>query len=150
MFTGVCLSTGGGVWSQGGALSRGGSGPRGVAAPQRGCLVLGGLVPGGCLVLGGSVPRRVAAPQRGCLVMGGCLVPGGVVPGGAWWRPPHTHTAAGGNHPTGMHSCYIYGDRKLLGRHRGFFYHEYIHILTCFIYKLAVIKMTLLYLSLAF
>ena len=26
-------------------------------------------------------------------------------PGGAWWRPPPTATAAGGTHPTGMHSC---------------------------------------------
>ena len=25
--------------------------------------------------------------------------------GGAWWRPPGTSTAAGGMHPTGMHSC---------------------------------------------
>ena len=37
---------------------------------------------------------------------------GGLVPGGgwslgegAWWRPPRTATAAGGTHPTGMHSC---------------------------------------------
>ena len=39
----------------------------------------------------------------------GCVVPGGVPgPGGAWWRtPPRTATAAGGTHPTGMHSCYI-------------------------------------------
>ena len=27
--------------------------------------------------------------------------------GGAWWRPPGTATAAGGTHPTGMHSCLI-------------------------------------------
>ena len=33
---------------------------------------------------------------------GGCMVRG--VPGG----PPMTATAAGGTHPTGMHSCYIY------------------------------------------
>ena len=26
--------------------------------------------------------------------------------GGAWWIPPRTATAAGGTHPTGMHSCY--------------------------------------------
>ena len=25
--------------------------------------------------------------------------------GCAWWRPPRTATAAGGTHPTGMHSC---------------------------------------------
>ena len=29
-----------------------------------------------------------------------------MVQGGAWWRPPGTATAAGGKHPTGMHSCY--------------------------------------------
>ena len=27
----------------------------------------------------------------------------------AWWRPPGTATAAGGMHPTGMHSCYRSG-----------------------------------------
>ena len=44
---------------------------------------------------------------------GGCMVPGGyMVPWGWWclvqggaWSPP-TATAAGGTHPTGMHSCY--------------------------------------------
>ena len=53
----------------------------------------------------------------GCLLPGGCLVWGDLVPGGAcsmgvpaprggaWWRPPRTATAAGGTHPTGMHSC---------------------------------------------
>ena len=31
---------------------------------------------------------------------------GGLLPGGGvWWRPPRTATAAGGTHPTGMHSC---------------------------------------------
>ena len=30
--------------------------------------------------------------------------------GAAWWRPPPgTATAAGGTHPTGMHSCLILG-----------------------------------------
>ena len=27
--------------------------------------------------------------------------------GGAWWRPSRTATAAGGTHPTGMHSCSV-------------------------------------------
>ena len=36
------------------------------------------------------------------LVLGGYLVRGG---GGTWWRPPHTATAVGSTHPTGMHSC---------------------------------------------
>ena len=77
----------------------------------------GGLVPGevsgpgGCLVLGGAVPgpRGCLVPGGG-LVLGGCLLPGSPAPGslvqgGAWWRPPRTATAAGGTHPTGMHSC---------------------------------------------
>ena len=54
------------------------------------CLVLGGLVPGGAWLRGG-------------------LVWGVSGPGGAWWRPggdPRTATAAGGTHPTGMHSCF--------------------------------------------
>ena len=49
------------------------------------------LLTGGCLVPGGSGPRG----ERGCLLPEG-------VPGG---DPPGTATAAGGTHPTGMHSC---------------------------------------------
>ena len=65
---------------------------RGV--PGRGaCLLCGGLL-WGDLVLGGCLFGGVPAP-------GGCLLRGG-----AWWRPP-TATAAGGTHPTGMHSCYV-------------------------------------------
>ena len=50
----------------------------------------GGLAPG----RGGGASSRE----------GGCLLRGGGVPAlGVWeWRPP---TAAGGTHPTGMHSC---------------------------------------------
>ena len=60
----------------------------------RGCLV--GGVPGlGGLVLGGAV----------CLIQAGLPGLGGSGPGGAWWRPPRTATAAGGTHPTEMHSC---------------------------------------------
>ena len=69
----------------------------------------GELGPGGvCLVPG------VCAWSRGvgCLVQGGCLVWGGGGAwswgGGVWWRPPWTATAAGGTHPTGMHSCSIF------------------------------------------
>ena len=51
---------------------------------------LGGAWPGG-------VPGPGGAWSRGCLV----LVLGG--PGG---DPPGTATAAGGTHPTGMHSCW--------------------------------------------
>ena len=60
-----------------------------------GCLLLVG-----CLLLGG-VWSQGSGP-------GGCLVPGGVwsrgMPGG---DPPGTATAAGGTHPTGMHSCLL-------------------------------------------
>ena len=42
----------------------------------------------------------------------GCLVPGGLLRGGGGGLPggdpPRTATAAGGTHPTGMHSCYQY------------------------------------------
>ena len=73
-------------------LSTGGvNGPGGVPCPG---------VPGprGCL-LWGSCHGGVPGPG-GCLVLGGCLAPGG-----GWWRHPRMATAAGGMHPTGMHSC---------------------------------------------
>ena len=47
----------------------------------------GGSAPVGCLVPGGSAPEGSA--------LGGCLLE----------TPPRTATAAGGTHPTGMHSC---------------------------------------------
>ena len=77
----TCLS----FCSRGGGWSQGGHGPGGVPGPG-GCLVPGALVPwgagpGGYLVLGG-------------LLQGGCLV-----------ETPQMATAAGGTHPTGMHSC---------------------------------------------
>ena len=53
---------------------------------------------GACLVSG--------VCSGGSLLGGGVPAPGGSAPGGAdWWRPPPTATAAGGTHPTGMHSC---------------------------------------------
>ena len=52
-----------------------------------GVLPLGGLPPGGASSGGAS--------SWGCFLWGG-----------AWWRPPGTATAAGGTHPTGMHSCF--------------------------------------------
>ena len=59
-----------------------------------GCLLRGGSAPGGSGPAGVSGPGGVSAP-RGCLVPGGCLVE----------TPPRMATAAGGMHPTGMHSC---------------------------------------------
>ena len=44
----------------------------------------------------------VPSPEGGLVLVGGGLVLGGV-PGG---DPPGTATAAGGTHPTGMHSCF--------------------------------------------
>ena len=43
--------------------------------------------------LGGVWSQRASAPGGGW--------------GGAWWRLPGTATAAGGTHPTGIHSCYV-------------------------------------------
>ena len=69
----------------------------------------GGLLLAGCLVLGWG-----AWPQGG-LLWGGSAV-GGAWSGGLLWGevlsgdPPGTATAAGGTHPTGMHSCFILSD----------------------------------------
>ena len=52
------------------------------------------MVPGGCVVLGGAWSRGVGAWSRGH-GPGGCMV----------LETPLTATAAGGTHPTGMHSC---------------------------------------------
>ena len=64
--------------------------------------------------VGGAKSRGVPGPGGGCLVpgdawsLGGCLVLGGSGPGGPGGDPPpQTATAAGGTHPTGMHSCYL-------------------------------------------
>ena len=55
----------------------------------------------GCLIPGGSDPGGMPAPR-------GVSAPGGSARGGGVWRPPSsvTATAAGGTHPTGMHSCF--------------------------------------------
>ena len=52
------------------------------------------------MVWGGARSRGVHGPGGGAWSQGG---------GGAWSRGcmvPPTATAAGGTHPTGMHSCY--------------------------------------------
>ena len=74
----------------------GGSGLGGVACSRGG----GGLVPGErCLLPEGGSGPGVPGP-------GGCLFPGGVPgPGGCGDFPHETAAAAGGTHPTGMHSC---------------------------------------------
>ena len=90
---------------------------RGERPGPGGCLVWGGVPAGGCLLpkgclLPGSAYSQGGACSWGCLLRG-CLILGvpavrGVpapwgVPGGA----PPMATAAGGTHPTGMHSCSI-------------------------------------------
>ena len=70
------------------------------ALQQGGCAIpacLAGGIPA-CLPMGGCYPSM---PCRGGLLLGGVPGPRGV-PGG---DTPRTATAAGGTHPTGMHSC---------------------------------------------
>ena len=87
------------AWSQGvsgpGGLVPGGSGPGGISGPG-GCAWSWGVPgPGGICCQGDLLLGCVPGP--GGLLLGGLLVPG--------WDPPGTGTAAGGTHPTGMHSC---------------------------------------------
>ena len=49
---------------------------------------------------GVPAPGRLCAGGRGSTPMGG-----GLLWGGAGGDPPRTATAAGGTHPTGMHTC---------------------------------------------
>ena len=99
MFTGVCLSTGGildwGVWS-------GGYRSWGVPAP------------GGCACSQGVWSQRVPAPGGSSPRGRGCLLSGGLVPEGCLVETPTTATAAGGTHPTGMHSCFCMRLSKIL------------------------------------
>ena len=69
-------------------------------------IIIGISLPPANVVCEGYVFTPVC--QSFCSQGEGCLLPGGVassrgVPGG---DPPGTATAAGGTHPTGMHSCY--------------------------------------------
>ena len=80
---GVVHGPGGVVHGPGGMVSGGVPGPGGCAWSWV----------GGCLVLGGGVP---GPGWQGAWSSGGCLVE----------NPPETATAAGGTHPTGMHSCW--------------------------------------------
>ena len=74
----------------GGGLVPGPGGSATGSCLVRGSLVLGGLLPGG-------VPGLRGVWSRGVSGLGG-------VPGG----DPPTATAAGGTHPTRMHSCIQY------------------------------------------
>ena len=69
-----------------------------MSVHRGGCLVwgVGGLLPGGCLLLGVPASGRVPVGD-----------------------PPRTATAAGGTHPTGMHSCWCRHPQlnKTLGIH---------------------------------
>ena len=66
------------------------------------------LLPGACLL-----PEGGSGPRRGCLLWGGGAWSQGGWGQVVWSRgvpgvetPPTTATAAGGTHPTGMHSCF--------------------------------------------
>ena len=95
MFLHMCVCPQGGTCSKGaGGLVAGR-----VPAPW-GVWSWGGLVPGGCLLQGCLVPGGGCSRGRGCLLRVGSG-PRGLGCG----DPPVTATAAGGTHPTGMHSC---------------------------------------------
>ena len=113
-----------------GVPAPGGSGPggRGKGACFWGVPAPGGACSGECLLPGGSGPgvwsrgvcsRRGLVPGEGACswgvpAPGGCIPPAAVaiwgVPalGDVWWKSPRAATAAGGTHPTGMHSCFSY------------------------------------------
>ena len=125
IFIGVCQEFcsqgGGGVCSQRGCLLWGVSVSGGVCSGVSalggvcswGCLLggvcSGGICSGGCL-LGGCLLWGVGVCFLGGVCSWGCLLPGGVCSGGCLLRgvpggDPPMDTAAGGTHPTGMHSC---------------------------------------------
>ena len=104
MFIGVCVS----VHRGRGAWSREVPGPGGV------CL-LRGMV-GGAWSWGQPAPGGMPGPRGGACSQGGACSWRVWSQGGAWWRspqevpggdPPKKATAAGGMHPTGMHSCFL-------------------------------------------
>ena len=140
VFTGVCLSTGGGVCgcSQGGmrgcwglrGCSRGGHAwllrGRGacVVAPGGACVdALGGGMcgcswgaGGACMVAPGGHAwllwgACVVAPRGAWLLWGGCMVALGACVGYDEIR--RYGQWAGGTHPTGMHSCWWFFSQKL-------------------------------------
>ena len=54
---------------------------------------------------GGGLQAHTWAALGGCLLPGGSAPRGGVCSQGGVWRPSVMATAAGGTHPTEMHSC---------------------------------------------
>ena len=73
------------------------------------CLLLGGV----CLLRGrvsawGVSAWGVSAPGGVCSRGGLLRGEGGLLTGRPGGDPPGTATAAGGTHPTGMHSCFYY------------------------------------------
>ena len=97
MFTGVCLSTGGGCMVQWGGAWLGGAWSWGGAWSRRGALSWEVHGPGG----GG-----MHGPQGGVWSWGGVCFWGGSAPRGVpGGDTPPMATAAGGTHLTGMHSC---------------------------------------------
>ena len=82
----------------------GGSACGGVYMQGGGVCIQGGL-PGGSLPMGGL--------PSWCLPWGGALHPGGSASSRSWADPSQSGTTgygqcAGGTHPTGMHSCFIF------------------------------------------
>ena len=63
---------------------------------------MGGVCSWGVSAPGGGVCSQGVSAPGGVSALGGVCSRGGQVPGG---DPPGTATAAGGTHPTGMHSC---------------------------------------------
>ena len=71
---------------------------------------------GGVCVVGGYAWWGVCMARRGCAWQGACMA-GGMHGGVCVWQGAGTHgqgdmhgrgaTAAGGTHPTGMHSCLV-------------------------------------------
>ena len=100
-YSGGCLALGD-AWSRWWVSAQGGAWSQGVVSGPGGWVSTQGVPgPGGCLVRG---EEGGDCSQRGDLVWGPAR-------GGAWSRgrclvePSWTATAAGGMHPTGMHSC---------------------------------------------
>ena len=116
IFTPVCHSVHRGVVLSQHALQvvsqhalQGGAIPACIAGGIPACLA-GGCYPSMHCRWYPSMPcRGRGAWSGGVCTEGVCSgwVPGlgGLLPGDAWWRPLQTATAAGGTHPTGMHSC---------------------------------------------